>query len=474
MKKIWKRSAAVLVFLCLVVGILYRTNEVFRVKGVSDGYSMEMFYKQGTDTVKVLNLGNSHMFTNVNPAVLWDEYGIAAYNLGAGLQAPWNTYYYLKEALKYQTPELLVMDVFGVTQTADYMAPDRTVMNTLGLKWSEEYAENVAVSVEAEEDYSDYLLKFPTYHNRYNALTEKDFLEYGGDANGENYKGYPLNCISTTVFGGFVDVESITDVKEMTPKCYEYLTKTIELAKEADIPILLVVNPYAGVTYEEKKVYNQVEAIAATYGVDYIDFNEYCEEIGFDPANDFAEGHHLNYYGAEKFSHYYGAYIKEHYEIADCRGQVGYETWDENSAFYAKQAANVDLAKTVDENAYLEKLFANKDRYTICLSFEGDYYNESRGYIYGLAEEGLDVWNEHCWVLEGGEVLYHADKRVGLPFFYKDLGDCAVAVNEGEISIGEHEGKIVWNGLNILVYDNELETFVDACGINGADGTIVR
>lgn len=474
MKKIWKRCMVVALFLCFVTGALYRANEVFRIKGDSAGYPMEMFYEQKEDTVDVLNIGNSHMFANVNPAILWDEYGMASYNLGAGLQPPWNTYYYLKEALKYQTPDLIVMDVFGVTQTADYLAPDRTAMNTLGLKWGEEYEGNIEVSVESAEEHPDYWFKFPIYHNRYAGLTEADFREYGGDSNAENYKGYALNCISTTIFGGFVDVESVIDQKEMLPKCEEYLLKTIELAQSAQIPILLTVNPYAGVTYEEKKVYNRVEELAAELGVDYIDFNEYCEEIGFDFANDFAEAHHLNYYGAEKFSRYYGAYLKEHYEIPDRRGQEGFETWEENSRFYEKQAANIDLQKTQDETVYLEKLFANKDRYTICMIFEGNYYNESRAYIYGLADQGLDVWNEHCWVIESGEILYHADKRVELPFFYKDLGKCAAAVDQGKIFLGEREGKLVWDGLNILVYDNELETFVDACGIDAADGNLVR
>lgn len=473
MKKICKRAVAVVAFLGILFGVLYRTNEVLAVKSVSDSHPMEMFYKQEDGTVDVLNLGNSHMYTNVNPAVLWQEYGIASYNLGAGNQAPWNTYYYLEEALKYQTPKLIVLDVFGVTQTVDYQPVDRAAMNTLGLKWSEIYKDNLAVSVGVDE-YEDFLLKFPVYHNRYSGLTKDDFAAYGGEITGENYKGYALNCISTTVFGMFVDVDSVTETKEMSPKCYEYLIKIIELAQEKEIPLLLTVNPYAGITYEEKKIYNHVEAIAEQYGVGYIDFNEYCEEIGFDPATDFAEGHHMNYYGAEKFSTYYGAYIKEYCELEDHRGEAGYESWEENSRIYKMQAENVDLAKTVDENAYLEKLFANKDRYTICLSFDGNWYNESRAYIYRLADEGLNVWNEHCWVIEDGEILYHADKRVGLPYFYKNLGNCAVAVDDEKIYIGEHKGALVWDGLNILVYDNILGTFVDVCGINSEDGSVVR
>lgn len=475
MRKIIKRTIAVLAFLCILAGTFYRINHVLEVKGDSTGYLMEMYYAQDEGTIDVLNIGSSHMYANVNPAVLWDEYGIASYNLGAGLQSPWNSYYYLKEALEYQTPKLIVMDVFGVTQTIDYQPADRVAMNTLGLKWSDNYKDNVAASLGgSEKDYRDFCLKFPVYHNRYNALTETDFTEHGENIAGKDYKGYPLNCISTSVFGAFVDVETITDTKELTPKCYEYFTKTIELAKEAEIPLLLVVNPYMGITYEEKKIYNMVEEIAKDYGVDYIDFNECCEEIGFDLSNDFAEAHHLNYNGAERFSSYYGAYIKEHYEIPDHRGQAEYASWDVNSDFYAMQAENVALAKITTEDDYLKKLFDNSERYTIGLSFIGDYYNESRSYIWGLADRGLDPWNEHRWIIENGEVIYHVDYRLGIPDFYKELGESVVTVQNGTIYIGQDACTTVDSGLNIVVYDNELEKVVDACGINSEDGMVVR
>ena len=74
MKKFCKRMVAVGIFGMLLIGMLWRTNNILRVKGFSAGYSMETFYRQTSGTVDVLNLGNSHMFTNVNPAILWDEY----------------------------------------------------------------------------------------------------------------------------------------------------------------------------------------------------------------------------------------------------------------------------------------------------------------------------------------------------------------------------------------------------------------
>lgn len=472
MKIQMKRMLSAVIFLTVVLGLVYHVNGLLRVKGSSAGYSMEMFYEQAAETVDVLNIGSSHMFANVNPAILWEEYGIAAYNIGASQQPVWNTYYYLKEALKYQRPRLIVMDVFGTTQEETYLSYARAEMNLIGLRRGKEYVDNIKVSIDGSR-YTDFLMQLPVYHNRYDALTEMDFLEYGGDVNGINFKGYALESMGVTQFGGFVDTKNIAEVKELPEKCYEYLIRTIELAASEEIPLLLVVNPYMGIMYEEKKLYNRVAQIAQIYGIDYIDFNDYYEEIGFDPETDFAEAHHLNYYGSEKFSSYYGNYIKEHYVIPDRRGQAGFESWEANSQFYRKQAANVDLAKTIDEAGYLEKLFANQERYTICFCAQGDYYRDRR-YVYELSDRGYDLWNEHYWVVSGGDVVYCSHRQEEEPFYYQDLGRCAAVLSEGVMYLGNMDSGIVWNGLNILVYDNELETIVDVCGIDAYTGELIR
>lgn len=73
-------------------------------------------------------------------------------------------------------------------------------MNMFGLRHSDDYVENLQVSLAPEEEQLDYLLRYPVYHARYQELKEDDFLPYHGDANGRNYKGFNINSISTTVF----------------------------------------------------------------------------------------------------------------------------------------------------------------------------------------------------------------------------------------------------------------------------------
>lgn len=461
-----KRIIASVIFVTLMLGVLYRTDEILKLKGVSDGYPMQMYYEQEEGTIDVLNLGSSHMYTSANPAVMWEAYGMASYSLGGSVQPLWNTYYYLQEALKYQKPKLIVLDAFSTTIAGEYQEASRVVMNTTGMKLTKEKMESVQISREPWTKDADFFLGYPAYHSRYAGLTDADFLPYGGEADEGSYKGFAPNCISTTPVGDFTDVSQITEVREMSGKSYEYLTKTLELAKENEIPVLLIVAPYTGITYEDKKIFNHAEQIAAEYGVPFIDFNEQCREIGLDPANDFAESHHMNYYGSEKFSRYLGKYIMENYDIADRRGDKRYASWETNCAYYRKLAADVDLAKTTDAAEYLEKLFANKERYTICFSLDRDYYRDNCGYLFALDAQGLDVWNERKWVLKNGQLLYHTNQGEDAPFFYEDLGKLAVAVSDGKISMGETTGELVWNGLNILVYDNELEKVVDVAGMD--------
>lgn len=62
---------------------------------------IQQFYNQKENTIDVLCIGNSATYVNINPAIMWEN-GIASFNLCESSQMPWNTYYYLEEALKTQ------------------------------------------------------------------------------------------------------------------------------------------------------------------------------------------------------------------------------------------------------------------------------------------------------------------------------------------------------------------------------------
>ncbi len=486
MKEMIKRTAACLLFAGLAAGMLYGAYRLLHFKSTDGCYPAEMFYQQEENTVDVLCLGSSHTYTNINPAILWDEYGMAAYDLAGSNQTLWNTYYYMKEALKYQTPQLVVVDVYRVMEEDEYQGTERMTMNMFGLRHSDDYVENLQVSLAPEEEQLDYLLRYPVYHARYQELKEDDFLPYHGDANGRNYKGFNINSISTTVFEGLPDVTWVTETGKMEKKNEKYLKEIIDLAKEQDIPLLLVAAPYMEVGEEDEMLYNQVAEIAAEHQVDFVDFNRQFEQIGLDPQKDFAESSHLNYYGSEKYTSYLGNYIAKHFKVSDRRGDKRYDSWEANSRYYEKHAQNVDLKKTTDANAYFKKLFANTDRYTICVMTKGDYRSQKWPFIKSMLKKyGMDPDTDTVWIWKDGELqmTVPADTTED-KVYYQDLGRKSVTVLTEErysamlddtylyreVSIEGINCDAAENGINIMVYDNELQEMVDNAGMNASDG----
>ena len=89
----------------------------------------------------------------------------------------------------------------------------------------------------------------------------------------------------------------------------------------------------------------QMEAYAADRGLKYINFLELIDEAGLDFSTDtYDHGLHLNLYGAEKLSHWFGAWLTQHCpQVEDRRGQEPYDSiWSEKSAAYAQRKTELE------------------------------------------------------------------------------------------------------------------------------------
>ena len=87
-----KKLIGTVVFLALAAGLLWKLNEVFSLKQEDGIVPMELFYEQEPGSIDVMFYGSSHTYSDINPAVLWDQEGISSYDLAGSLQPLWNTY----------------------------------------------------------------------------------------------------------------------------------------------------------------------------------------------------------------------------------------------------------------------------------------------------------------------------------------------------------------------------------------------
>ena len=149
------------------------------------------------------------------------------------------------------------------------------------------------------------------------------------------------------------DYSWVTERQPIPADQEEVLRDLLEYLKEHEMNALFIVSPNT-MTYEKQAQYNYIADIIEPYGYNFLNFNDYYEEIGVDFATDFYDyGGHANAIGAEKYTAFLGKYLDENYEFEDKRGTSGYESWDES---YERWSQELEEAK-----ATIYERIENKD-----------------------------------------------------------------------------------------------------------------
>jgi hypothetical protein len=474
-KETAKKVAPICAFLILLIIVLVKINDIFKFK-YSDGiYSLKTFYELPENTVDVLVLGSSHAFEDINPAVLYEEYGIAAFDLCGSAQPLWNTYYYLKEALKSQKPQLIVLEAYGTAFDMEYLDSSPAIKNTYGMHWSKDKIEAIKASMPAESFY-EFLIGPLQYHGRYIEISEEDILPYlGKEGLFKYWKGFGNNMVVSEQT--MPDVSHVELPVELSEKSESYYRRVIELAQTSEIPILVVVSPYSGISDYEQGKYLRAMEIAAEYGVPFINHNTQIGEIGLNPSTDFADIAHLNYLGNRKFTEYFGRYLMENYELPDRRGEADYFTWEMNLKYYRESLQGKEIQKYTSMKEYLENI-PTEDCVVIVTTTDLNVWQTISGGKTDEAAQEIAVdqyilvkWQDSLLYTDntGEECLWHQEIE-GVDFAVKGVrnGNEEKAVYAINIGLSEHQK--VQDGVNVVIYNIFTGELVDAVGFDKMNG----
>lgn len=327
----WKRKACfwlrLVCFALLAASLLSYAIFVFTPKSDYGICSMMNLYRQPRDSVDVLTVGTSLAYAGINTNVLWEEYGIAAYNLCSAEQPFWVSYYTIKEALKTQHPRVILLDAKPAIYTRDYSKRGRTILSTFGIRGVENRIRAILACVEKPQDAVGYILGLPEVHSNYGKLTANDFVfppDNGG--RGVSWKGYiesdqvEHHQKPSLVFN--------TVKRNMNDREEEYARKIFELARKEGITLFLLGLPnpdYAN----DHMYYNALWAVAEEYGVHGLNYNDPSLRFGLRYSSDFADWQHLNVKGSVTFTRKLGADLKMLFDLPDRRGDQKYASYDE-------------------------------------------------------------------------------------------------------------------------------------------------
>lgn len=324
MYKKYRKIAAIIFYVVLFLITYFVSNAVLSIKTAHGIRQARDMYAQPRNSIDVVFMGSSHIHCDVNTALLWEKYGIAAYDYSAAEQPLWTTYYYLKEICKYQDPSLVVLDLYSPARFKDDYQYDYMIDNLNGVRFSWNKLQMIAASCEYDRIW-DFFPSIATYHMRYRDLSEDDW-KYLKMTKKERaaFKGYtPYYYINPQEEPELLEKDS----GGITIKSEIYLQKIIEYTQEQGISLFLIVTPYI-TTDEDELVYNRIHEIANHYGLEFNSTNYYYNDMGLNFDEDFNDKSHLNYFGSCKFTDYLGQELKERYDIPDRRGLDKWESWD--------------------------------------------------------------------------------------------------------------------------------------------------
>lgn len=264
---------------------------------------MAEFYNTQTP-IDLLFLGSSHAARSFDPSFYETAFNIQSFNLGSSGQNPITSFFLLKEVLRLgHKPKILVIEAYWRTlEGRDYdFSSSAEVFYELPLSANKFYF--FWDGFQFPES-----LKLLSKTFQYREVLKNWRIHAGiQDSSGLDYKGK-----------GFVtseEIASITDIKQnpfkqkpirLNPLRERFLRRTIELAQEHGIQVLLVVTPIPPTAFKDVVNYSDFAQflmnLQRDFNVELIDYNSLNLINHKFVDEDFSDDNHLNQQGVQILS----------------------------------------------------------------------------------------------------------------------------------------------------------------------------
>lgn len=350
----FKRVVSTVCFLAVIGCIYASATYLFRGETLNDFHDDRRVIVgiKEEDPLDMVYVGGSLSFCSWLPLQAWEEHGLVSYDLGSTSIQAENILYLIKHALKYQDPELFVIDVWpfvdysyagyegGLRYTSDALdlGPDR-------LKLIREYYDRRHME---GDPYSVYL-DISKHHSRYEVLASPGAWELMDNRGESPYKGAKM--LDTCYYLETPRYET-GKKRDLDPGAEEKLYDLLRYCKEEELNVLFVTAP-TSMRQEDYEKHCTIEDIIEDYGYPILNANRYYEQIGYDFAEDYADSGHMNVLGAEKYTSFLGAYLEENYDLPDHRA-LGDIDWTEDHAGFAEAKAEAEKRVTAQFQAAQE------------------------------------------------------------------------------------------------------------------------
>lgn len=320
-RTVGKITTEILAFLVCVV-LLEKILEYFVYDDTMEEARAVMYDFYHQDKIDNLFLGSSHVYFDINPAMLNEYTGKINFNLSTPFQSIIASYYLLREADKKYNIENVYLEVYY-----DLAIRKSSILYNWRVYDYMPFSGNkLDFMLHAGESKERYLAFFRARRMWQNGLSFQKLREIILKKQSQTYREHRWikineNGIEYFEPGGYLYTEYIMDEdinmrvekptvlpeEPMSEEAEKYLRKILDYCREHDISITLFSSPMTKYRLSscngQDHYLKQINAIAKEYGRNYYDFN-LCKERYLDLEKEkyWRDWGHLNVWGAKKYT----------------------------------------------------------------------------------------------------------------------------------------------------------------------------
>lgn len=454
-------------------------------EGETDKYLS--FYDLPSNNLDYLTLGVSHSFFSINPMQIYAETGIIGYNLGSPSQSISTSYYWLKEACKYQKPSLVFLDISSLLYSDAMVDAASETKALLYMRLSPNKI-NALINCKATNQKLLYFV-FPLlqFHDRWKELSRNDWHKTSEEyfLNGA-YLGFTTSRVTdknelnldqgTYFWQESDDILQSNSIPSVSLSNKEYFEKIIAFCNTNSINLIPIKAPTLNWSLQKKQILSD---FLKPYQLTLWDLNDETSLLldwNIDTADN---GYHTNYWGATKTSHIIAEFLKNQNLVSDnkkywIKRMREYTTWEINML-------NNDKFRSLD---YLQKLAMHKENLCIIISVQDDAAVGWNNHLEACIKElGLEenfypnIQNSYIAIIDEGEVLFEkwAEAPIVLNMLVNDVYNISVFSggfsygSKSSILINGQEYSLNNRGLNIVAIDTKSGEIVSSASIDTHD-----
>ena len=471
-----------LAFLVLILWIVSEVNAVLMIKDNS-GFSNNQgafngFYNLKAGSADVLLIGSSHCQQNLSPQSLYNSSGIRSYNLGSSGQKLINSYYWLKEALKYQHPKAIVLETWSFfIDPAINEAAIRKGFMSMKLSPLKIQGIHAACKDNPKLDEASFYFHNLRFHERWKSLKAEDFMGKQLKERSET-KGYLPN-FGHSRYRDFkaLDLEGNQGTENVLDVNMKYIKKIVELCDEKSVKLIFLTTPSSKWTAEK---HNFVERFGNQHNIKYIDFNtkEYFSKLdNFDYYSDAADlGGHLNVRGAEKVTLALGVILSDNLMLKRKKDIQ----WEAGRDFHKWIKKCFVLHETDDFLKYLETLKDKRFAFFVLKPARVNYVNKNISKMLKIPKENINEnYASAFFKNEKASEAANKNKLITTGFLDDKKLKYTINLNDsgGSIVVNNYNERVSFTpkrkGISFIVYDYRNMKVIDKVTFTKKKGKLV-